>query len=658
MNKRMYGRATQSLWMTLMAVVASRASAQFSFFTNPFSHYSMMRASPKARGAPPNAPHGFSDQSAYVRLSASGALVATADFNQDRFVDLLMLDTTTLRRLSVMQWHHDSFSFRHAGAPIDLDAVPLVKALKPPFRKITGVHVGDFGNDGRVDVMVMDGAQAIIFFSDGNANFNASAPVHIAELPPTNAMVDADADLVPDIFVAFPNGTRGFYTYERRYSVQQRRMHQSGHIKFHEWKHGVADCDGTPSVVTQRSAIGFADIDGDCLPDLVIGTRCGLEVWMNAARSNRPFWQLRANSSDVRMFDKSVFDDDGGDHAMALADMNSDGTIDIVLANKQRKDVRVQLNEQRRRAVGALCSATGDWRLRRVQAVGAGELTLREGRVGPLFGGVSVPSALRVGDYDLDGWADVVAVDGSTELPVLLRNSGDWAHSRALKRVEGELQRGLQRGNGGAVSVAFFDTDEGGRQDVVVVRGGNESRLVWNNVLGEWDRMFFKGTVLSALPFRLQPRPFAPVAGNSVKLSYAERGRRRRRRRACAQGGGSGHGGWAVGGGSCTFGLARIANYVEELWVGGGGGARAWTALMPNSMAVVWAGGGARDGDAGAWWMEFFTQRRGGPMLRVVGALLVALLLLAAAIAALQHAERKRDLREGARHRLRLFSFA
>ncbi|PXF41248.1 T-cell immunomodulatory protein [Gracilariopsis chorda] len=657
MKKRVYGRAMRSYWMLLLATFASCAYAQFSIFTNPFSQDSIMRASPNARSAPANAPHGFSDQSAYVGLSASGALVATADFNQDRFVDLLMLDTKSLRRLSVMQWQHDSFSFQHTGAGIDLHSVPLVSNLKPPFRKISGVHVGDFGNDGRVDVLVMDGTQGLLFFSDGDANFNASSPVHIAELPPTNAMVDADGDLVPDIFVAFENGTRGFYSYERRYSVRERRFDQSGSIKFHEWKHGVKGCDGAQSIVRQRSVIGFADMDGDCLPDLVIGTRCGLEVWFNGARSNKAFWQLRANSSDVRMFDKSVFDDEGGDHAMSLADMNSDGTMDILMANKQRKDVRVHLNEQRRRAVGQLCTAAEEWKLRRVQAVGAGELTLKEGRLGPLFGGISVPCALRVGDYDLDGWADVVAVDASTELPVLFRNSGDWSHSRALKRVERKIERGLQKGNGGAVSVGFFDTDESGRQDLVVVRGGNETRLVWNNVLGEWDRMFFKGTVLSALGFRLEERPFAPVAGNSVKLSYAERGHRKRRRRVCSQGGASGYGGWVMSAGSCTFGMANIANYVEELWVGGGKNSRAWTGLMPNSMAVVWAEGGG-EGDASAWWMEFFTQRRGGPMLRVVAALMGSLLVLAAVIGALQHAERKRDLREAARHRLRLFSFA
>eukprot|EP00178_Gracilaria_changii_P017468 TRINITY_DN498_c1_g1_i1.p1 TRINITY_DN498_c1_g1~~TRINITY_DN498_c1_g1_i1.p1 ORF type:complete len:645 (+),score=126.31 TRINITY_DN498_c1_g1_i1:203-2137(+) len=638
-----------ALLASLLVLLLAGRIAALSLFANPFGRDSFL-ASQNTRNAPASTAPGFSDQSAYVSLSSSGAAIALADFNQDRFVDLLMLDTKSLRRVSVMQWEHDTFSFRHVGQPVNLDVLPLAKALKPPFKKINAAHAADFGNDGRMDVLLMDGSQGIILFGDALANFNASTPVHVPELPSTSAIMDADGDLVPEIFVAFDNGTRGFYKYHRNVSVNENRFDQRGVLRFHEWTQGFSSCDGQRALVPDAQSLAFADMDGDCLPDLVIGTSCGAEVWLNRAQSHTPFWELGANSSDVRVFNRSVFDFDGGDHAMTAADMDSDGTMDLMVANKKRRDLRVHRNKQQRRVVGQLCSNSADWHFETVEALGANELAMKDARLGSLFGGIAVANSLRVGDMDLDGWSDVLTVDAATSQPVVFRNEGGWDHGGRLRRIRSETLRGLQRGNGGAVAVGWFDTDESGRQDVVVVRG-NETRLMWNFVGGE--RMFFKGTVLSGLGFRLEPRPFAPVVGNTVKLSYAERGERRRRRRVCSQRGG---GAWGLEEGSCVFGLGAIANYVEELWVGGGAGTRAWTSLMPNSMAVVWAEGGGADG--GAWWMEYFTQRRGGPMLRVVGALLLALCALGAAIGVLQRAEHKRDRADAERVRERLWGFA
>ncbi|CAN8063182.1 unnamed protein product, partial [Agarophyton chilense] len=534
-----------------------------------------------SRSAPPAAQTPFSDQSAYVGLSSSGALLATGDFNNDRFADLLMLDAKSLRKVSVMQWQHHSFSFRHVGRALDVRQLHLPRA----FGRVSAAYVADFGNDGRMDVLLLDGTQGVIVFGDARANFNASKPALLPEVPRVTAVVDADGDLVPELFVAFDNGTRGFYKYHRDISVQRDRFDQRGSVRFHRWDAHSTCEDGTTARVASAQSVAFADMDGDCQPDLVLGTTCSLEVWLSGARSHTPLWQLLANGSHARVFNRSLFDHDGGDHALVAADLDADGAMDIGVANRKRGDLRVHLNRQPWRAPGVLCSATDDWQLQTVQALGANELTLREQRLGSLFGAISVPPALRVGDMDLDGWPDVLTVDAATALPVVFRNQRKWARDERdgsgsrggdndrdddeddmpLRRVDARTLRALQHGNGGTVAAGWLDTDENGRQDVVVVRA-NETRLMWNGGGGGGQRLFFKGTVLSALGFRLQPRPFAPVVGNTVKLSYAERGaswRRRRRRRICSQGGGSG-GAWTLAGSGCVFGLGAIANYVEE----------------------------------------------------------------------------------------------
>lgn len=628
-----------------------------------------MGAGPAARGAPTSTPRGFSDQSSYVGLSASGALVAVGDFNRDRFIDLVMINSGTLRDVSVLFWDHDAYAFRHRGRGVplkELDAEEKAAGTKR-LGKVIGVHVGDFGNDGTLDLLLHDGEQGRLFFGDGAGNFNASTPLVIPEMPRESAVIDADADLVPDVFVAFGNGTRGFWVFERKPESKQAEpsvpISQEGSMQFKPWPGGENRAsDGTNCEVKDPVSISFVDMDGDCLPDLVIPTSCGLEVWSNPAQSNRKFWELSANrssaGSDLRMLGLEVFNYAHRDQSIAFADFDSDGTIDIAVGNRKRQDLLIHLNKQKKRDVEALCTKDPEWMLDRRTGLSTG-MNLRPTKVGRLFGSIEVPPSLHVGDYDLDGMPDIMVIDGSSSRPILFRNEGLWddKHLRDshFKRMERKEEEGLSSGNSGSVTAMFFDTDESGRQDILVVRGGNETRLIWNHVRQEADSLFFKGTMLSGLPYGRMPRPFAPVAGNSFKLSYMERGSRSRVTRICSQ---CSQGGlWQLRPCNCQFGLMQIANYIETLWAGGGAGTRSWTNLMPNSMAVIWAETAEGRGDASLWWMEYFTQRRGSQMLRVSALLVASLAVLGVAILALQQQERKQDREEDEQERARLFNF-
>lgn len=633
-----------------------------------------MGAGPPSRGAPQKPPLGFSDQSAYVGLASSGALISVGDFNRDRFLDLLMLNSQTLKHVSVLFWDHDAYQFRHRGNGIslpDLEAKEKANGIIP-MGSIIGAHVGDFSNEGALDVLLHDGKQGRVFFGDSKGNFNRSDYIVVPELPRTHALVDADADLVPDLFVAFSNGTRGFWVFEEQNGKQNQDDSEGNSslpalkqrtLKYYAWPGGRNQGgDGKDCVVIDPASIAFVDMDGDCLPDLVIPTSCGLEVWSNPAGSGRKFWDLNATRSekgeDFKLLGLEVFNYNHGDRALAFADFNSDGTVDIAVPNPNRQDLVIHLNRQKKRFANALCERDLEWTLDRRTGVNTG-LNLRNGKIGRLFGKIEVPSTLHVGDYDLDGMPDLMAIDGSSSRPILFNNLGLWddkhAQSSMFKRMEREKEHGLSTSNYGAFTGTFFDTDESGRQDIVIVRGGNETRLMWNNVRSGSDSLFFKGTILSGLAYRRDPRPFSPVVGNTLKISYMERGSRDRVVRMCSQCGQGGF--WQLRVCNCQFGLMRIANYIEELWAGGGAGRRSWTNLMPNSMAVIWAENGDGVGDGSIWWMEYFTQRRGGQMLRVCGLLVVALLGLAIAILVLTKRERKEDREVLEQERVRLFNF-
>lgn len=665
---------------------------------NWFNPDSLIGGAPHTRAAPTATEKGFSDQSKYVGLgTSSGAVVAVADFNRDRFIDLLMLDSTKLRTLSVMLWDHDAYAFSHVAHEniIDLDG-PAVRTAEAaagagikPLGHISGVYVADFGNDGTVDVLITDGKQGRVFFSDGSGGFgprddtNSSghfAPVVIPELSAVSAIVDADADSIPDVLTIFLNGTRGFwqlqYSTSDLPSITNTSMSgnddeqssnsiptQRRNPVFRRWPDGLnLGGDGKPCRTEDDMApsIAFADMDGDCLADLIIPTTCGLEVWSNPGHDNT-FWDLSAAhaAGHMRLLDTQVFNYGHGDRVIVIADFDSDGTNDLAIVNRNRHDMLIHRNIQAVRPVGELCNRDSKWKLEKVVGMTSG-VNLRKPRVGPLLAGaVDVPPLLHVGDYDQDGLTDIVMIDGSSTQPLLLRNRGTWASARS-EEARFEAMKDVKSGGlgtlagGNVISATLFDTDESGRQDLLVVRAGNETRLLWNALNDRWDALFFKGTMLSGLPYRAQPRPFAPVVGNTIKLSYMQRGSRRIRvRRVCSQCPQSA-GLFQLGTCNCQYGLYGIANYVEELWAGSAGATRGWTGLMPNSMAVIW---GDESANTAAWWMEYFTQRRGSQMLRVTAILMAGLVVLAASIVYLQHREAKEDRERDERESARLFNF-
>lgn len=637
-----------------------------SFFPSFFNPDSLMGAGPHTRGPPKSTGHGFSDQSSYVQLSTSGALVAVADFNKDRFIDLLMIDVYNLRALSVMLWDHDTFAFHHASPPIFLDD-PALKAVESAagvksMAKITATFVADFSNDGALDVLVSDGEQGRILFGDGLGGFNSTAPVIIPQLPPVAAVVDADADLIPDIFVIFRNGTRGFWQYLPSESDpdMSQSFNESGSVVYRPWSSGTVRsgdgraCETKPDMAAN---VAFADLDGDCLPDLLIPTTCGLEVWSNQASSSRPFWKLSAarTSNDMRQLGTEVFNVNHGDRVLTVADFDSDGTLDIAVVNGNRQDMLVHVNKQKSRSVDNLCSLDSGWTLERRVGI-ATNVNLRSARLGSLIGGIEVPRLLHVGDYDLDGMPDILAIDGASTRPVIYRNKGIWREKRMqdahFQRLDEKIESGLSKPNRDAISATFFDTDESGRQDVMVVRSGNETRLMWNSLHEGWDASFFKGTVLSSLDYREDPKPFAPVVGSTVKLSYMERGSRHKVRHTCSQCPQSGALQLSVC--NCLYGLQDIANYIEGLWVGTGASTRSWSSLMPNSMAIIWS---QPANSQGPWKMEYFTQRRGSQMLRVTAILMAGLFVLGSIILWLQRREAKEDRERDERETARLFSF-
>lgn len=597
----------------------------------------------------------FVDQSGYVGLRAApGAVIAFADFNRDRFIDVAMLDTGSLDAVQVALWNHDMFRFEQKKRGIRLSEWKS----KCPMKTITAVAPADFNNDGTVDLFVTDGVSGCVFYGDGEGGFYSDAVTVLGDVPKTFLVLDANADLVVDLFVAYKNGTRGFYEFSAKASGSAGLSSNLSlpQVSYHAWYSGV---DPVCSIDDGGASLpAFVDIDGDCLADLVVPTACGIEVWSNPAHIPKPFWEMSVSgdASLYQLLGIEYYNPAHGDTAVFFADVNADGTVDIAVPNRNRQDLLIFLNKQRRRERGNLCSRDPRWTLSRRIGLASG-LNLRPSYIGPLFHRTSFPTTVHVGDYDLDGLADLLVVDSKISAPVIFKNLGKWSdedismtpHFAPIAETS-SLRDAI--GHKSVVSACFFDTDESGRQDIILVQSRNATSLIWNSLITKSDSLFFKGTGLSGLSFRSMPRPFAPVPGISFKISYMARNSRHRVTRECSQC--SQTGAWTLQPCYCMFGLLEISNYIEEMVIGAGYESKTWTNLMPNSMAVVW---GDSDRGSSGWWMEYFTQRRGGQMLRVVAVFTLALCALSGAIFYLQQKERKEDRESSFEQRVQLFNF-
>lgn len=128
-----------------------------------------------------------------------------------------------------------------------------------PSSKIVSAIPANFNSD----VLLTDDEQGVVYFKDSVGNFNLSKPLLLGEIPAAAAAVDADADLVPELFVAFSNGARGYWGF-----VSHSETIVTAHNRVWNARNGLC-------TVISGSSIATSDLDGDCQAKFVIPTSCG-----------------------------------------------------------------------------------------------------------------------------------------------------------------------------------------------------------------------------------------------------------------------------------------------------------------------------------------------------------------------------------------------
>ncbi len=370
-----------------------------------------------------------------------------ADVNGDGELDLLVANEGQLNKIYLADGSGGFLTGLNIGSETDVS---------------TSLALGDVDGDGDLDLFVGNSGLAVsndlsnkLYLNDGSGNFSLKGPATDSpspDLDDTRALVlgDVDGDGDLDLVVANAGQNNKLYL-------------NDGDAGFTAV--GVA----IGHEIDTSTSLGLLDVEGDGDLDLIVGNT---DEVAGAGKINR----LYTNDGSGGFLSSSQAlgrDDLDATYALAFGDVDNDGDVDLVAANKGQTN-KLYINE----GLGAFAAAGTD--------VGAE---------------TDASSSARLVDVDSDGDLDlVVGNENQTNKLYLNEGSGQFSSTG--------IALGAETDNGGFTTTdippgldpALFDADatysvaigdvdvaNGNGPDIVVGNYGQPNKLYRNNGSGGFD---------------------------------------------------------------------------------------------------------------------------------------------------------------------------
>ncbi len=298
-----------------------------------------------------------------------------------------------------------------------------------------GLGVGDIDGDGRLDLIEKNGWWRQPENWDGSPNWMFH-PFAFSEAGGAQMLVyDVNGDGLNDVITSLSAHAYGLAWYEQ--------MRENGQVSF--IRHDIITDNPADNrfgvAFSQLHALALADIDGDGLMDIVTGKR----FWAHNGAdpgANDPavlYWfQLTRSDNRVEFIPHLVDDDSGVGTQVVAADVNGDGLIDILVANKKGTFLHLHRTE-------SVDEETWLWRNHpAMKSVGktpqrtAAEMSLPDGFRATLFAGepdIHQPIAFAIDhrgrlwvaeNYSYPHWSPT----GRDRIVILEDTDGDGLHDR------------------------------------------------------------------------------------------------------------------------------------------------------------------------------------------------------------------------------------
>ncbi|KAK8864374.1 hypothetical protein IAR55_001622 [Kwoniella newhampshirensis] len=477
-----------------------------------------------------------------------GRVVGVGDWNGDQKLDLFTLSEDG-KTVQVQLWDRDKFQY------IPSHTLSLSS-------KILNVVPGDYNHDGKLDLLVMyedeadgggwwggkvDRLGMEVFLGGGDNGAFQIGPWRLPSSTPSQPLIfDADGSLRPSLLGYDPSESAS----------------AEGVLKV--WNNNGAGMTLTrPLLQAPEQACSlanphssaFIDIDGDCLPDLVLhcarlkSSHRSIQIWLNRGEAG----YVLARTYDLPRHSGMI----------TFADMNRDGSVDMIFPVCARHSASTGIGQEcniniaySKQSPVCTTESSQQNKDRGLKCRGWGELCvadegfdfsfdvddpdfvsvplasiLPDGSDGTaglqlhLPESPNIPFPLRPGDFDIDGFPDLlVIVANSTAAPPAGGIFGAIRHDgtqvKVLQNVPcrkgvagceggGKGTRGFRIGSGkgwealdaiwDANGASWIDLDDDGSLDILVQRTGEQSgeriTFIQNNFYH--DAFFLKAQVLN-----------------------------------------------------------------------------------------------------------------------------------------------------------------
>ena len=319
--------------------------------------------------------------------------VAVGDFNSDGKPDLAVANSTS-GTVTILLNNGDGTFTQASGSPIAVGAGP------------DAVAVGDFNTDGALDLAVANGkaGTVTVLLGKGNGTFTAASgsPITVGTAPDALAVADFNANGNPDLAVA----NRGSNTVT---------------VLLGNGDGTFTAATGSPvSVGTAPSSVSVGDFNADGDLDLAVANSGNNTVSVLLGKGDGTF--TAASGSPITV--------GTGPSAVATADLNADGKLDLAVANSGDDTLSVLLGK----GDGTFAPAAGS-----PITVGAG------------------PSAVAMADFNADNKLDLAVANSVDNTVTVLLGKGDGTFTpTAAPATTG----------GGPASLAVADFNGDGRLDL------------------------------------------------------------------------------------------------------------------------------------------------------------------------------------------------
>jgi enediyne biosynthesis protein E4 len=412
-----------------------------------------------------------------------GPGVALFDYDNDGDLDIYLIQGTALEHTSKPlnppppNWKPGNRLFRNMLAETgELRFVDVTeKAGVGHVGYGMGVAVGDYDNDGFLDLYVTNFGNNVLYHNNGDGTFTDvthQAAVEDPHWSTSAAWVDIDGDGWLDLFVCSyvdftVQGNRGCfspagepdYCTPKAYSAVPSRL-------FRNLRNGRFE-DVTASSGIDRSygpALGVlcADFNGDGRNDIYVANDTAANrLWLN--QGNGSFREAALDMGVAYSMDGLAKAGMG----VALADVDNNGSQVLLVTNLTREGVTVFRG-----------TARGEF----------DDVTAQFGLLQPTFGLTGFGAGWF--DYDNDGWLDLFIANGGVTIGGSARPGiSPYAQRKQLFHNEGRTKRFRDTSAQGGPAfqleeisrgAAFGDIDNDGAVDIVITNNNGPVRLLRN----------------------------------------------------------------------------------------------------------------------------------------------------------------------------------